>query len=57
MSKTETTKETRVFCPCAANFICTSGLSDEWLRSQGWEKIGKQWYCDECAPYQKRKKA
>lgn len=49
-----TTETTKVCCPCGAKWSCKNGLTSEFLDRQGWEKIGKQWYCDDCAPYKKK---
>lgn len=44
-----------VCCPCGAKIIHLRTFCSETLKSVGWEKIGNQWYCDECAPYKETK--
>ena len=46
--KTETTLPKRVCCPCGAKLMCKNGVSQAHLKICDWEKIGKQWYCDNC---------
>ena len=48
MRKTETTLPKRICCPCGSKLMNKSGVSDAQLGICGWERVGKQWYCDNC---------
>ncbi len=40
---------------CKSTVECKGGLSDETMMREGWERINGCWYCDECAPYRRKK--
>lgn len=55
-TQAETTKWkiVKFCCPCKASIQCIEEFALGSLETSGWKQIGKQWYCDDCAPYKRK---